>query len=267
MPNNAQYMMNEYAASYMHPNRPSTMSPQQYHQPRPTADSHMPNDFYYQSNLVHPTMHSHPPVPQRHLPNHPSAQFPNLIEVPQSSVPHPNMVDCMRKLPQTQPPDNRRKSAIAVQKGNVLEIVPSAELQCDRNVELMEREKSDKVLSVEKQHQQTLQHQKQERIKRKMERHQRRLAKEKRKQFLASEIERLSNQLIVGGDGKMIKAGELLKTFSVDSVSTKVENSSPHQGKEDQYVEPQTYDYNPNAEVGKSILSERNDLGKLIKLK
>lgn len=150
--------------------------------------------------------------------------------------------------------NSRKRLAIAVQKGNVLEIVPNSELQCDKNAEIVENEKHDKVLSAEKQQQQQAMYRQRDRYKRKVERQQRRLAKEKRKQYLLSEIEQLSRQLIVGEDGKMIRAGDLLRNTSFDGTSP-----HPDKDKEDNYVEPPTYNYNPQAEVGKSILAERND--------
>lgn len=278
MPSNVPNYMNEYANAYMHPNRNPLMSPyHSHHRPPPginTSSAMLPppigsnNGFYYANNTNH-GLAQH----QQSIPNQQSAAsgpFSNLIDVTSQQYDSlSSNVDCFRK--QT---ENRRRPAIAVQKGNVLEIVPNAELQSDKNADLMEPDKVDKVHLIEKHHQQALQRQKQERIKRKMERNQRRLAREKRKEFLMAEINRMSNQMIVGDDGKMIRAGELLKSMSLDGTNIKLESSTKDQNdndgqsikvedKEDEeeeiiIKEPVIYTYDPRAAIGKSILSERN---------
>lgn len=263
MPPNVPNYMNEYASAYMHPTRNPIMPPY-HHRPPPGITSssammppqHSNNGFFYQNNVNHGPPPLHQSIPQQ--PTMPGP-FSNLIDV--SQYDSPSNVECARKQS-----ENIRKPAIAVQKGNVLEIVPNAELQCDRNVDLMELEKIDKVHSIEKHHQDALQRQKQERVIQKMERHQRRLAREKRKEFLMAEINRLSHQLIVGEDGKMIKAGELLKSITFDGininvVSTKDNNENEDEIEDDEnFFEPTVFTYDPRAIVGKSILSERNQI-------
>lgn len=146
-----------------------------------------------------------------------------------------------------------RKSTI-VQKGNVLEIVPGAELQQDAASEA----NTDPVPKSEVPPLSDEQILQMERLKRKKERQQKRLSKEKRKEFVINEIKRLSQQFIVGADGKMIKAGELLKT----SCFGKYVNGSPRpdtnaNDSNDTATSPppvQLYDYDVNAKVGKSII-------------
>lgn len=80
-----------------------------------------------------------------------------------------------------------------------------------------------------------------------------------------AEINRLSHQLIVGEDGKMIKAGELLKSITFDGVTIKVLSSTNSNGNENEvddeeeaYFAPTIFTYDPNAIVGKSILFENS---------
>lgn len=255
LPPNVPNYMNEYAA-YMHPNRVPV--PQQYNRPPPginvAAGMMTPigvnNEYYYHNSSPHGAPH--------HMQNALIApnSYSNLIEVAPYGVSNSSNVDCIRKQS-----ENRRKPTIAVQKGNVLEIVPSAELQCDRNVDSMDMDKSDKVHAVDKQHQQALQWQKQERMKRKMERHKKRLERAKRKKFLLSELSRLSHLMTVGEDGKIVKASEILKQIEFDGNIIKVTNSKEtddNDEQEDIYIEPPIHSYDPQANVGRSILSERN---------
>lgn len=266
MPPNVPGFMNEYANMYMHPNRNSAMAPYQSHQrpppilnsPNPmTSSINLNNDYFYGNNINHQL----PPhqITQNHHPGHPGP-FLNLIDVSQYDMPSPNLENLQMQ------PENRQKSAFAVQKGNVLEIVPD-EFQCEKSTE-MDSDKSNEQLMLDKHHQQGLQRQSQDRIKRKMERHQRRIAREKRKEFLMNEINRLSHQLIVGEDGKMIKAGDLLKSTTFDGVTMKVlssinvngnENEVENAAEEDEsYFEPTVFTYDPNAIAGKSILFENS---------
>lgn len=253
LPPNVPNYMNEYAA-YMHPNRVPV--PQQYNRPPPSIHAPPPgmipvmganNEFYY-----------HNPLPPSHLSNQaiPPNSFSNLIEVSPYGVPNSLNVDCIRKLP-----ENRRKPTNAVQKGNVLEIVPSAEPHSDKNIDPLDIERSDKMSLIDKQHQQALQRQKQERLKRKMERHQKRLDRNKRKEFLLTEISRMSHMMMFGDDRKVMKAGEALKTMKFDGNSIKTKETDGNE--EEIYVEPQIYSYDPQAMVGRSILSERNDAEKI----
>lgn len=264
MPPNVPGFMNEYANMYMHPNRNSAMpSYQSHHRPLPVLDSptsmtssiNLNNDYFYGNNLNH-VLPPHEITPNHH-PGH-LIPFSNLIDVSQYDMPSTDL-ETLRKQP-----ENRRKSAFAVQKGNVLEIVPNAELQCEKSTEI-DSNKFNKKSMLDKHHQQGLQRQKQERIKRKMERHQRRIAREKRKEFLMTEINRLSHQLIVGEDGKMIKAGDLLKSITFDGVTIKVFSSINENGNKNEeenegeaYFEPTVFTYDPNAIAGKSILFENS---------
>lgn len=261
LPSNVPNYVNEYAA-YMHPNRMPVL---QYNRPPPSIHTSpgMPtlgpnNEYYYQNSPSH--------APPHHLPNQsiPPNSFSNLIEVSPYGVPNTN-VDCMRK-----PPDNRRKPTNAVQKGNVLEIVPSAEILCDRNIDSADTDKSDKVHLIEKQHQQALQRQKQERLKRKMERHQKRLDRSKRKEFLLAELNRLSHLMIFGEDGKIVKAGEILKSIVYDGTTIKLANSKELDDDEEMeeiFMEPPIFSYDPQAAVGRSILSDRNEAEKTLNVK
>lgn len=259
LPPNVPNYMNEYAA-YMHPNR-VPIPPHQYNRPPPSINTPTgmmpppmgPNSEYYYHNTS-----SHAPS-SHHLSNQSNASnsFSNLIEVSPYGTPNTLNIDYNRK-----PPEIRRKPTNAVQKGNVLEIVPSAELQCERNTDSTDIDKSIKVLAIENQHQQALLRQKQDRIKRKMERHQKRLEREKRKEYLLHELSRLSHLMTVGDDGKIVKASEILKSITFDGTNIKLENAKEideHDEQEDIYIEPQIYSYDPQAIVGKSILSERND--------
>lgn len=255
LPPNVPNYMNEYAA-YMHPNRVPV--PQlQYNRPPPNISAQpgmIPvlgaNSEYYYHNAANA------PPPPHHLSNQaiPPNSFSNLIEVSPYGAPNSSNVDCMRKQP-----DNRRKPTIAVQKGNVLEIVPSAELQCDKNINIdtMDIEKPDKMSLIDKQHQQALQRHKAERMKRKRERHQKRLERNKRKEFLLTEINRMSHFFMYGDDHKVIKAGEVLKTMKFDGSSIKAKEQDGNE--EEIYVEPPIHTYDPQATVGRSILSERNN--------
>lgn len=244
-PNVPNYLMTGYAA-YMHPNRVPV--PQQFNRPPPGMIPAMNanTEFYY-----HNAPPSHLPPNQSHPPN----SYSNLIEVSQYGVPNLSNVDCMRKQP-----DNRRKPTIAVQKGNVLEIVPSAELQSDKNTDAIDIEKSDKMSLIDKQHQQALQRQKQERHKRKMLRLQKRVERTKRKEHLLAEIGRVGH-LMMMVDGKVIKASEVLKTMKFDGSSMKTKEMEENE--EEVYIEPPIHAYNPQAIVGRSILSERNNAEKI----
>lgn len=246
--------MSEYANPYMQVNRTPMPQQQQHQYPSPsirpphTANTSSPlintSNYYYPNNVS-------PHLPPPHIisnkpPITPNA-FSNLIEVPQYS--NSNVVDCIR----------RQKNAIAVQKGNVLEIVPNAEVHCDRKADTTSNEptKGDKVPLTEKQQQQhALQRQKNERIKRKMEREMRRRNREKRKRFLIDEIKRLSRETILE-NGLMVRAGDLLQSAVFDGKCMKVEAEIVDA---DDYVEPEKHSYNPEADIGKSILSERNSL-------
>lgn len=252
--------MNEYAA-YMHPNRMHTQPP--YNRPPPgimSAPGLMPyhgpnNEYYYNSSPAaphHPSAnHSHPQ----------QNSFSNLIEVsPYAGMPpSTSNVDCIRK--QT---ESKRKPTIAVQKGNVLEIVPSADVPCDKINETNEDEKSDKTEFMNKQHQQALQRQSKERYKRKMERCQKRLDRNNRKKFLLNELERLSHLMIFGDDGKVAKAGEILKSLVFDGATIKTGNSKELDDDDDDdkeeeiFIEPTIHSYDPRATVGRGILFERN---------
>lgn len=213
------------------------------------------SEYYYHNSSAHGAPH--------HLQNPSIApnSYSNLIEVAPYGVSNSSNVDCIRKQS-----ENRRKPTIAVQKGNVLEIVPCAELQCDKNVDAMDIDKSDKVHAVDKQHQQALQWQKQERMKRKLERHKKRLERAKRKKYLLGELNRLSHLMTVGEDGKIVKASEILKQIEFDGNIIKLTNSKDaddDEELEDIYIEPPIHFYNPEAAVGRSILSERNGSDKI----
>lgn len=156
----------------------------------------------------------------------------------------------MRKL--------EHKSTI-VQKGNVLEIVPGAEMQQETsNVATSDSTPVDPTPKVEASPMTDEQILRMERLKRKKERQKRRLAKEKRKEFVISEIKRLSQQVIVGEDGKMIRAGELLKTAAFTKyVNGSPKSDAPGTEPNDTTGEPQQaqrYDYDAKAEAGKSII-------------
>lgn len=251
-----------------------------------------PNNFYYQNNSTHHQIANHQSAISQN-------SFSNLIEVSQYAN-SPNVVDCMRRQTQVKGnvydigiqkhakgnvydvamqkqmkgnvydigAQKQQKGNVldsGLQKGNVLiEIVPNADIQhnsANRGSELAnEQTKCEKVLSIEKQHQQALQRQKQERIKRKIERDNRRIARYKRREYLMDELNRLSHQLIVGEDGKMIRAGELLKSAVFDGKSINITASEIDESDEQvkEYVEPTSYSYDPEANIGKSILSERN---------
>lgn len=265
LPPNVPNYMTDYTA-YMHPNRAPI--PQQYNRPPPgiNAPSGMMatmgtnSEYYYHNSSPHA-------APPHHLPNQsiPSNSYSNLIEVSPYGTPNSSNVDCIRK----QSESNRRKPTIAVQKGNVLEIVPSAELLCDRNaIDPTDIEKTDKVLAIEKQHQQALLRQKQDRIKRKMERHQKRLDRAKRKDFLLTELSRLSHLMTVGDDGKIVKASEILKSLTFDGTNVKLANANDtdeHDTHEDIYIEPPIHSYDAQAIVSKGILSGRIDVDKITK--
>lgn len=244
--------MNEYAA-YMQPNR----VPVQYNRPPPgmnAAPGMVPptaNEYFYHNASAHAQSH--------HLSNQviPPNSYSNLIEVAPYGTQNSSNIDCIRK--QT---DNRRKPTIAVQKGNVLEIVPSAELQCDRNADATDPGKSDKILSIEKQQlQQALLRRKQERYKRKLERHKKRVDRIERKTFYLNELNRMSHLMTVGEDGKIVKASEILKQITFDGTSIKLANAKENddiEDHEDIYIEPPIHSYDPQAIIGRSILSERN---------
>lgn len=267
LPPNVPNYMNEYAA-YMHPNR-VPIPPQQYNRPPPGINiptGMMPNAmganseyYYHNSSSSHAPPSQVTPHQQQHLANQsmPSNSYSNLIEVSPYGTPDSSNVDCIRKQS-----ENRRKPTIAVQKGNVLEIVPIADVQCDRNADPNDIDKSDRVMAIEKQHQQALLRQKQDRIKRKMERHQKRLDRAKRKEFLLNELNRLSHLMTVDDDGKIVKASEILKSLTFDGTSIKLANAKEtddNDEHEDVYIEPPIHSYDPQAAVIRSILSDRND--------
>lgn len=160
-----------------------------------------------------------------------------------------------------------RKSTI-VQKGNVLEIVPSLELQQDASNTTTSESSAEAMPIAETPPMSNEQILLMERLKRKKERQQKRLTKEKRKEFVINEIKRLSQQFIVGEDGKMIKAGELLKT----SCFSKYVNGSPKGNSNandpnDVATSPQPvqlHDYDVNAKAGKSIMVNGDSSGRSV---
>lgn len=235
LPPNAHYL-NDYSA-YMHPNR---VPMPQYNRPPPGIMPVMPpnSEYYY---------HTAPPT-QPMVPN----AYSNLIEVSPYGPPNPSIVDCMRKQS-----ENRRKPTIAVQKGNVLEIVPSAELQCDSSTDF---DKSEKSQPAEKQQIR----QKQDRNKRKLERHQKRAERAKHKEFLMTDLNRLSHLMMFDDNGKMIRAGEILKTIKFDGSSIKLDSKEDDE-MEEIYIEPTVYTYDPNTVIKKGILSDRNAKKTVIK--
>lgn len=260
LPHNVPNYMNEYAA-YMHPNRVPVS--QQYNRPPPIINSPagmMPpigpnNEYYYHNSSPHVAPHQLQSQPM------PPNSYSNLVEVARYGAANSSNVDCIRKQS-----ENRRKPTIAVQKGNVLEIVPSAELQCDKSAESMETNKLDKINPIDKQHQQALQWHNQERIKRKLDRHNKRMERAKRRDFLLSELNRLSHLMTVGEDGKIVKAGEILKQIEFDGTSIKLINSKENDDSDEHeaiYIEPPIHSYDPQAASGRSILSERNGSNKI----
>lgn len=151
---------------------------------------------------------------------------------------------------------NRQITPNVVQIGNVLEIVPSNELHPETVAAPAGESANDRPKSDENDDE--LMHQRmraqQEKIRRRHERHQRRIAREKRKEFMISEIRRLSQQFIVGEDGKMIKASELLKLPQF-SAMCKASSASPMSDSGATPSQPApTYDYDATAKAGKSII-------------
>lgn len=251
----------DYASGYNH-------SPQyvQNHFPFPSAPIHPPplnpgmnhshvpvlgsGDGYYYQTIFPP----HPMIPsieQQHaMPSHRSFA-PYASQPPYGNSPINSMA--MKPPPMRKP---ERKSTI-VQKGNVLEIVPGLEMQQDGVNAATSESSVEPIPKVETPPMSDEQILQMERLKRKKERQQKRLAKEKRKEFVINEIKRLSQHFIVGTDGKMIKAGELLKTSSFG----KYVNGSPKPNaaidSNDTATSPppvQLYEYNANAKAGKSII-------------
>lgn len=207
------------------------------------------NEYYYHNSSPHTAPHHLQGQPM------PPNSYSNLIEVAPYGALNTSNVDCIRKQS-----ENRRKPTIAVQKGNVLEIVPSAEFQCDKSAESMETDKSDKNNPIDKQ-QQAMQWHNQERMKRKLDRHKKRMERAKRRDFLLQELNRLSHLMTVGEDGKIVKAGEILKQIEFDGTSIKLANSKENDDSDEQeaiYIEPTIHSYDPQAASGRSILSERN---------
>lgn len=142
-----------------------------------------------------------------------------------------------------------------VQKGNVLEIVPGFEVKTEKS---NSDEEQNQAIDAQRQ----LIMQQQMRLKQKLERQQKRLAKEKRKEFMVAEIKRLNDQLLVGMNGKMIRASDLFANpaWRHDMLSTEVTplpaiESNPEPNAEN---EPTLHVYDPMASAGKSILAERN---------
>lgn len=238
----------DYASVYNH-------SPQY---PPPMNNAHMPvlgsGDGYYYQTLIPPHAMA-PPIDQQHpiLPhNRPYPSYTNQSSFGNSP---------MNAIQNTKPPPMRKlehKSTI-VQKGNVLEIVPGAEMQQETsNVATSDSTPVDPTPKVEASPMTDEQILRMERLKRKKERQKRRLAKEKRKEFVISEIKRLSQQVIVGEDGKMIRAGELLKTAAFTKyVNGSPKSDAPGTESNDTTGEPQQaqrYDYDAKAEAGKSII-------------
>lgn len=260
LPSTVPNYVNEYAA-YMHPNR---MQIPQYNRPPPSinispgmmASMGSNHEYFYHTSSSQGPLQSHHLTNQSMLPN----VFSNLIEVSPYGAPINTNVDHTRKSF-----DNRRKPTIAVQKGNVLEIVPSADILCDKNNDSTDAMKSDKVSLIDKQHQQALQRQKHERLKRKVERHQIRIERSKRKEFLLAELNRLSHLMIFGEDGKIVKAGEILKSIVFDGTTVKLANSKELEDDEEMeefYSDPPVYTYDPHAAVQRSCLfsADRNDM-------
>lgn len=164
----------------------------------------------------------------------------------------------MKRPPMRKP---ERKSTI-VQKGNVLEIVPGLELQQEVVNAATSESNAESMPKVETPPMGETQILQMERMKRKKERQQKRLAKEKRKEFVINEIKRLSQQFIVGADGKMIKAGELLKTSCFGKYINGSPKNDTNAGDSNGTATPpppaQLYDYDVNAKVGKSIILQKD---------
>lgn len=238
---------------------PNVMPPQP--KPRiPVYGQHGSDDYYQSHN-----------VPQQFASSHS-----NLIEIPVQTV--------------------------AVQKGNVLEIVPtetnnentnscsnnnytnnsknhnsnqnsnntinSNNITINNNSDNKNDNKNtdgDKSVEQIDPQRQTVMHQQQLRLKRKIERQQKRLAKEKRKEFLMAEIKRLNDQMLVGSNGKIVRAGDL---FANPSWREEILNanhagvtkmSENHCERSSPIVrEPIKYEYDVDLKPIKSILSEQN---------
>lgn len=198
--------------------------------------------FYYQTNFGPNSSESQPPP-----------KFYNLIEVVRQEA-------------------EPRQETLVVQKGNVLEIMP-AEMQTEQKSE-SNNDQNDAQRQIALQQQM--------RLKRKLGRQQKRAEREKRKEFLVAEIKRLNDQMLVGSNGKMIRASELFANPSwreevlhanIASDSTTpavIQNecapvSSPSESAI--HVTPTIYVYDPNACAGKSILSDTTDATKTANIK
>lgn len=150
------------------------------------------------------------------------------------------------------------KTTVVVQKGNVLEIVPTE----TNNENSAENSKDEEQINAQRQ----VAIQRQLRLKRKLERQQKRLAKEKRKEFLLSEIERLNEQMLVGSNGKIVKAGDLFAnpSWREELLNTTDETANVKENKDDNNSQPQLaktpalHAYDSQMIPEKSILSERN---------
>lgn len=239
--------------AYSAPIHPPTLNPAMNHSHAPVLGSG--DGYYYQTMFLPSPMF--PGVEQQHTmqPQRPFAPYPNQPQYGNSPI---NSMQ-MKRPPMRKP---ERKSTI-VQKGNVLEIVPGLELQQDATTAAPSESNAETMPKVETPPLSDEQILQMERLKRKKERQQRRLAKEKRKEFVINEIKRLSQQFIVGEDGKMIKAGELLKTSSFGKYvngSPKLDTNANDQNDTSPSPQPiQLYDYDANAKVGKSIIVNNAD--------
>lgn len=217
--------------------------------PSPLNHSHAPvlgsgDGFYYQTSFPPNAMIS---LEQPHAIQSQQRCFGPFANQP----PYGNSPINSMQIKRTLMRKPERKSTI-VQKGNVLEIVPGLELQQDAANE-SDAEPLPKTETPAMSDEQILQ---MEKLKRKKDRQQKRLAKEKRKEFVINEIKRLGQQFIVGANGKMIKAVELLKASSFGmNGSPKSDinrNDSNESAKSPQPL--QLYDYDVNAKAGKSII-------------
>lgn len=139
-----------------------------------------------------------------------------------------------------------------VQKGNVLEIVPSNEPQLETAVQSIDVNNSNDKPKNEKNDEELMRQRlriQQEKIRRRNE----------RKEFVMNEIKRLSHQFVLDENGRMVKASELLKLPQYSSM-LKASSASPmsDSGNDNRSATPiqpiQTYDYDINAKAGKSII-------------
>lgn len=238
-----QYAQNHFPF-HSAPIHPPQSNPGLNHSHAPVLGSG--DGYYYQT--IFPPVVMMPNIEQSHLMQSHRSFAPYVSQPAYGNSP---MNAMQTKRPPMRKPE--RKSTI-VQKGNVLEIVPGLELQQDAASEA----NTDPVPKTQLPPMSDEQILQMERLKRKKERQQKRMAKEKRKEFVINEIKRLSQRFIVNEDGKMIKAGELLKT----SCFGKYVNGSPRpdtnaNDSNDTATSPppvQLYDYDANAKVGKSII-------------